>query len=248
MLNNSSRCPVRAWQMSLAAGAAVSVSLLAGEARGQFVWTGATSGNFTDSTKWLGGVVPVQNNPATTLTFAPGNILATVSATNNLGGTNQTIQLNAMTFNNMSVPNAITVGVNNSSNNVFEFDLASGPATVTMQGYGLGQTSSGIAGAQMRLTTDLTVIGAGMGYLTFNNPIFQDGTPRRITVANTPATQITGVFTLASAGTVGNPNIITLGNTFSGDLVLDGGNLGWAGIGPGEFGTGRFVVTANGGT
>jgi autotransporter-associated beta strand protein len=231
----------------LAAGAAVSVSLFAQHANAQFTWTGAATGPFSNNANWLNGLGPPQHGSNTMLFFSPGNISAGVNATNDQGGANQTFNVNAMTFNNMSVANNCLIGNNNSSSNVFEFDPGAMPATITMQGYGLSQTSSGIAGAQMRLTTDLRIVGAGMGNLTFNNPIFEDGTPRKITVANTPATPLTGIFTLASPGTVGSPTLITTGNTFSGDLVLDGGSLGWSGGGPGEFGTGRVVVTSNGG-
>ena len=52
----------------------------------------------------------------------------------------------------------------------------------------------------------------------------------------------------SSRSETASPALITTGNTFSGDLVLDGGNLGWNNGGPGEFGTGRVVVTSNGGT
>jgi autotransporter-associated beta strand protein len=218
---------------------------MAPRALAQNVWIAGATGTFSNNANWLGGFAPTFSSSAT-VTFNPGNIAAATSATQDLAGT--LFPLNAMTFNNLSVPNALLVGNNPSSSKVFEFDPAPLHASISLQGYGLSQTSSGIAGSQMKLTTDLMITGSGMGNLTLNNPIFEDGTPRRITVASTPATQITGIFTLASAGTVGSPALITTGNTFSGDLFLDGGNLGWSGGGPGEFGTGRFVVTANGGT
>ncbi len=190
----------RARRMSLflCAGVAVSASFLAQQALGQFVWTGAATGPFSNSANWLNTAVPPVNVSSTTLTFSPGNISAGVNATQDLSGL--VLQLNSMTFNNMSVANTFLVGNNNSSNKVFEFDAGATPATINMQGYGFSQTSSGIAGAQMKLTTDLRITGSGMGNLTLNNPVFEDGTPRKITVANTPSTPLTGIFTLASRG------------------------------------------------
>lgn len=221
--SSSGRANVRA--TLLVCGAAASIAVMAPAASAQFVWTGATTGSFSDSSKWLGGSVPV-SGPSTTLTFSPGAPAAAVTATQNIG---TPFQVNGVTFNNMSVANGLTI--NGTSGNTFQ--VAGTSPTYTLQGAGL--TTFSATGATTQLASNLTFAGSGMGNVTVSGAISETGGARSLTINTTPATQASGLVTLGVA------------STFSGGVNLNSGNLALAGFTPNAAGTGPFTVGGSGG-
>lgn len=216
----------RPLSMILAAGAAVSAAALAGQASAQYVWTGGSTGNFNDATKWLSPPgVPV-SGASTTLSFRPGNNVAAITATQNIG---TPFQVNGMTFGAMSMPNAMTI--NGTAGNAFQ--LVGPSATYTLQGS--GNTTFSATGATTQLATNLTFAGSGMGNVVFSGAISETGGSRSITIANSGPTHASGLVTLSVA------------SSFTGGVTLDGGNMALGGFTGAGMGTGPFTVTANGG-
>lgn len=214
----------------LACGAVASIGMAAHPVNAQYIWTGATTGNFSDASRWQNPQgVPI-SGASTTLTFAPGNPAAAVTATQNIG---TPFQFNGMTFNNMSMPSALTV--NNSVGNNFQ-TAGSSPnltPTITLQGPGASTiTGSSTSVTALDLNSDLRFAGSGMGQLFMSARITETGGPRKLIIANTPPTLSSGGVTLV-------PGAI---NTFTGGVDLNGGSLYVGGFFANPLGTGKITV------
>jgi autotransporter-associated beta strand protein len=208
--------------LPLAAGAAVTLSALAGAAFGQtYTWIGPT-GTFSDGTKWQGGTAPV-SDPGTALVFSSGNAAA-ITASNNIGSP---FVVNSLTFD---VNNAFTI---NSTTNSWQYQLDGPSPQISLNG--LGTLSTFTTGGGLLLAADTTIGGAGPGNISLSG-VISGG--YGLTVSGGSPLRAVRVVTLGAA------------NSFVGGLTLDGGTVNTANgnattLGP----TGTTVtVTPNGGT
>jgi autotransporter-associated beta strand protein len=218
--------------LPLAAGAAVTIGSFAGSALGQtYTWTStAANGNFSDTTKWQGGLVPPTNDPATALVFTTGNAAAS-SAWNDIGP----FVLNSLSFN---VNNALTLHAG--ANPSYVLHLQGASPSISMSGLGTVALVPG-AGA-IQLSSNLNINVAGPGNITFSDAISDDlatsGIQRSLTISGSNPLR---AWSLAG---------LWAGNSFSGGLILDGGALTTTNPGVATtFGPNgsTLTVTANGG-
>jgi autotransporter-associated beta strand protein len=93
-------------------------------------------------------------------------------------------------------------------------------------------------GPGLQLAANTTINGTGMGNLLISSQITETGGPRSLTISGASPTHLSRIISLGNNA-----------NTFTGGLIIDGGTLGFAGFGAGEFGPvgSTLTVTSNGG-
>lgn len=231
--------------MLCAAGAAVSVALLAGHASADnYVWTSVAStnpnNNMSVGSNWQGGIAPPSNDPATTLTFAPGLTNAGNSVNNNIGGG---FMVNSFTFLNSNI--ACAVNETNAAPLTGWNFVANGGTLPTINLNGTGQASMNPGVPRPTLSANLTIGGTGYQHFTLAG-LDEAVAGRSVTIAPIPA------YLLGTPASMVLRTVQFNGSTtYTGGTTLDGGNIqiGGFSLGPTSIGSGgTFRVTNNGGT
>lgn len=202
-------------------------------ASAQYVWTGNASGNFSDTTQWIGGNAPAATGSASaSLTFTPTYQTAASTATLTPAST---FLLNRFIFNSFANPAFTVTGATGTF-----FRMSADGATLPRISLSGNNVANNVIGAittgGLQLDADTTIDGTGMGGLTISSVISETTAGKKFTITGTPITGLSRVVNLGAA------------NTFTGGLVLDGGNVQLGNAGAMGTAANTFTVTPNGGT
>ena len=209
--------------------------------RAQSTWNSATGGNWTDNTKWTGGVPNGKGDTATL-----GSIISS----------NQTINVNS----NVTVG---TLNINDNNNYTISgsqltLDVSSGSAAINIQNSGSQTIASNV-----KLNDNAIVTNTGAGIFTISGVISGGG--HNMTYNGTGTTVLSGPNTYSGTTTI-NGGVLSVSNLANGgsnsnigassnvaaNLILNGGTLAYTGSGSSTdrlftLGTGGGALDASGG-
>ena len=231
---------IRRFAIVLLVGAVVSV-LSMPTVRAQSTWNSATGGNWTDNTKWTGGVPNGKGDTATL-----GSIISS----------NQTINVNS----NVTVG---TLNINDNNNYTISgsqltLDVSSGSAAINIQNSGSQTIASNV-----KLNDNAIVTNTGAGIFSISGVISGGG--HNMTYNGTGTTVLSGSNTYSGTTTI-NGGVLSVSNLANGgsnsnigassnvaaNLILNGGTLAYTGSGSSTdrlftLGTGGGALDASGG-
>ena len=210
----------------------VGLPLFAGQAAAQFVWTGTTSGNWSDVTKWQGGTVPVSGS-TTTISFGDGSYTATDDIAN-------PFTLNGLTFTNTGTgASGVTIagGTLNFAGTNPTITKGTGDATISAPiTLGANLTTAGGAGT-LTLTGGVNDNSGGFNLIkTSTGPLTFAGSAsssfKQLSIQNGAVNVTGGTVMLTNPNGTGGPNNVANGTSGlqlgaasgqTGSLTISGG-------------------------
>jgi len=175
----------------------------------QSSWNATSGGNWSDATKWVGGV-PNSTGANATL----GNIISAASVVT----VNATVTVGSLTINSV---NSYTVNATGSSR--LELNVGSGSAAINIQ-----NTSSPTISAPVRLNDNTVITHSGSGLFTLSGVVSQSGGGGKSLTLNGSGTTLLGASNSFSGGLTLNDGTVRFGNdgaNGTGTLTLNGGTI-----------------------
>lgn len=227
--------------------------LLASSSLRAQTWNAITGGNWNDTTKWSTGVPPVEGS-TTAVTFTPGTVAASFSATiddTTAGGANSPFDLNTLTLNGASDNDSTleTVTINGTGHSL-NFTGTAGTNVIT---YNVGNTATTLLKYTLNsVTTNTTLSITGTGGTGGSAPntnmlrIVALGGTGSVSKTGTGRLELTGALTFTGGLSIDNGRLTldTGTQTWSGGTAISGGTF----IAGQNMSAGSGTITLSGGT